>query len=470
MSARLNVLRLRRGRTVGVGLLAVMGFLIFGFVFLVNEPLIIEVTDDFDLEICPPYCDEAYLEIPLPEFDVRTMEVTPIITTIDDLGNSVTTRGETTFLQQITGFSVTIAGDLTKTFDNGKLIIELELLTDLLTDESITVLGSLESVETSEFGGNTGTIAFTDGGITREGIFVAEILNIRIDQLVPLAKGTYHYDMVITDINVDFDNIEFSNEQPFTIYSVDFVNADPRLFEIFPLPIPIDNGFEFPDPIGIDPCESLDFVIENPDICGDFAIPLPEPLPEQILPFCDPEILDLTGICAPPDSSPADPVPCGNCDIMIIQEEIPQIPDDTIVEDVVPDIPNTPCFETKFDSISYLFPTVEISGTNNFWGTTPEGLDQNSADVRNNRNCDLDIALGSKWVSTTGEIFISDLEDITILTNATIPFKSVVFDSNDGCGGFACAGLKVTSCFIGHVSTTDPVEVIDDFCGNKFFR
>ncbi len=429
MSARLNVLRLRRGRTVGIGLLAVMGFLIFGFVFLVNEPIIIEVTDDFDLQICPPYCDEAFLKVPIPEFDVRTMEVTPIITTIDDLGNTVTNRGETTFLQQITGFSVTIEGDLEKTFDrSGKLIIELELLTDLLSDESISVIGSLESVETSEFGGNTGTIAFTDGGITREGIFVAEILNVRIDQLVPLAKGTYHYDMVITFINIDFDNIFFSNVQPFTIYSVDFVNADPRI---------------------------IDF------------IDLPEPLPE----FCDPQILNDTGICAPLESIlPADPVPCGNCDILLIQEEIPQIPDDAIVEEVVEDVPNTPCFETKFDSISYLFPTVEISGTNNFWGTTPEGLDQNSADVRNNRNCDLDVALGSKWVSATGEIFISDLEDITIPTNATIPFKSVAFDSTDGCGGFACAGLKVTSCFIGQVSTTDPVEVIDEFCGNKFFR
>ncbi len=463
MSSRLNKKRLLRGRTVGFTLIAIMAFLVFGFVFIADEPLTVQVTEEFDLQICPPYCDEAYFEIPIPEFEVRTIEVTPIITTIDDLGNSVTNRGETTFLQQITGFSVTIAGDLEKTFDNGKLIIELELLTDLLSDESISVLGSLESLETSEFGGNTGTIAFTDSGITREGIFVAEILNVRIDQLVPQAKGTYHYDMVITDITVDFDDIKFSNEQPFVIYSVDFVNADPQLFEI--LPFPIDNGFEFPDPIGIDPCESLDFVIANPDVCSDFL------LPDQILPFCDPEILDSTGICAFEGGGlPITGIPCTDCDIIIIQEDIPPIPDDAIVEEVVEDVPNTPCFETKFDSISYLSPTVEVSGTTSFFTTTPEGLDQTVIDVRNNRNCDLDVALGSKWVSNTGEIFISDLEDITIPTNATIPFKSILFDSTTACAGFACSGQKVTSCFFGQVSTTDPIEIIDESCGNKFFR
>lgn len=427
MSSRLNKKRLLRGRSVGFTLIGIMVFLVLGFVFISDEPLTVQVTDDFDIQVCPPYCDEAFFELPVPEFEVRTMEATPVITTTDDLGNSVTTRGETTFLQQITGFSITMTGDPNNTFDDGRLKIELELVTDLQTDQRITVIGSLESIESSIAGGNTATVGFADSGLTEAGVFVAELLDIRIDDLVPDAIAVYHYDFVVGDITVDFDQIKFSNEAPFTIYSVDFASGD------------------------------LSVGIDDP--------PLPFPLPE----ICDPEILNSTGICAPPDSSPVDPVPCGNCDITIILEEIPQIPEEVIVEEVVEDVPNITCPSVEFDSISFLFPTNEVSGTTTLWDKTADGSDKINVDLRNNRNCDLEVAIDSQWRAVTGEVFVTQISGITILTNQTVALVSQPFDGSADCNG-SCNGLEVQFCFFGQVSEMDDTEIVDEFCGKKFFR
>jgi len=467
MSARLNVLRLRRGRIVGAGLIAVMLFLVFGFVFITDEPLVIQVTDEVDLMICPPYCDEAFLEIPLPEFDVP-IEITfrPIITTTDSNGVEDVIRGELTFLQAISGLEIIQVGVPDKTFDNGNLKIELEFDTgNIFPMEIFLVKPSLDTV-TIESGGtflSQFTIPpkekqkrFAEGGdvitvigletVTPDctlqlpciigtstgGIFTISIFDSPIGAIPQGETITTNFILTKLEVNISED------------IDVGIGLPDPI---IFPLPEPFDPPLQTQD----DPFVELLSVLQ-----GDSPQPRIEPVNFEL---AEPvQIYSVTFANVQFISEP------------FIVEQTVNATEVVIEEVIVEDIPNTPCFETKFDSISYLFPTVEISGTDDFWGTTAEGLDQNSVDVRNNRNCDLGIALGSKWVSATGEIFISDLEDITILTNATIPFKSVVFDSNDGCGGFACAGLKVTSCFIGHVSTTDPIEVIDDFCGNKFFR
>ncbi len=436
MSSILNKKRLLRGRTVGFTLIGIMAFLVFGFVFIADEPLTVQITDEIDIQICPPYCDEAFFELPVPEFEVRTMEATPIITTTDDLGNSVTTRGETTFLQQITGFSITMTGDPNNTFDDGRLKIELELVTDLQTDERITVIGSLESIESSITGGNTATVGFADSGLTEQGVFVAELLNIRIDDLVPDVEAVFHYDFVVGDITVDFDQIKFSNEAPFTIYSVDYASGG-----------------------------DLSVGIDDP--------PLPFPLPE----ICDPEILNSTGICAPlcTNENPCEggglPIgePCTDCEIIIIVEEIPPIPEEVIVEEVVEDVPNITCPSVEFDSISFLFPTNEISGTTTLWDKTADGSDKINADLRNNRNCDLEVAIDSQWRAVTGEVFVTQISGITILTNQTVALVSQPFDGRADCNG-SCAGQEVQFCFFGQVSELDDTEIVDEFCGKKFFR
>ena len=147
-----NVLRLRRGRTVGLGLIVIMGFLLFGFVFLVDEPtqIVIVPDDPFtpeDEEIVielPPIEDILDLEVPIPEFEPRTLSMTPIVTTTDDLGVSTTIRGETTFLSSLLGFDITLTGVEGQTFDDGRLKIELEFVTDKTTDEPILVSGELD--------------------------------------------------------------------------------------------------------------------------------------------------------------------------------------------------------------------------------------------------------------------------------------------------------------------------------------
>ena len=202
MSARTNVLRLRRGRTVGFGLIVIMGFLLFGFIFLVDEPTkIVIVPDDpatpIDEEIVielPPIEEIIDLQVPIPTFEPRTLSMTPIVTTTDDLGVSTTIRGETTFLTSLLGLDITLTVVEGQTFNNGFLKIELEFVTDKTTDEAIFLMGELDIFSPATpfvpegIGviqvcpprcGNilisTNPISVT--GLTQAGVFVTEIFN-----------------------------------------------------------------------------------------------------------------------------------------------------------------------------------------------------------------------------------------------------------------------------------------------------
>jgi len=81
MSARLNVLRLRRGRTVGIGLIAIMGFLVFGFVFLEpvasSLPVIAppEETNPFEI----PFVEEVIPDTVQEEVGQSTEEIEEIV-------------------------------------------------------------------------------------------------------------------------------------------------------------------------------------------------------------------------------------------------------------------------------------------------------------------------------------------------------------------------------------------------------
>ncbi len=468
MSARLNVLRLRRGRTVGIGLLAVMGFLIFGFVFLVNEPLIIEVTEDFDLEICPPYCDEAFLEIPIPEFDVP-IEITfrPIITTTDSNGVEDVIRGELTFLQAISGLTVIQVGVPEKTFENGNLKIELEFETGNIFSREIFGVKPAVSI------------------IGNDGIPIPTIIPSKEKQTPRLEGGSVisviGLEIAIPDCNVELPCIiGGTSDGIFTINIFDSAILEGQQRGV--------SGFVDPNVIGQ---QKFDFILTTLEvnIQDDFAVgiglpdlisfPLPEPLPVS-----DP-LPELLSIVLPEDTQtriePAEFVLAESVQIYSVTFANVELATELIMhsvnatevvieEVIVEDIPNSPCPDVKFDSISYLYPTDEISGTTTILNQTPEDFDFANVDVRNNRNCDLDIAIGSKWRSTTGEVFVSDISQINILTNQTIPFRSLPFDSNTACAGFTCSGQEIEWCFFGQVSTTDPIEIIDEFCGKKFYR
>jgi len=401
----INRNRLIRSRTTGVILIGIMAFLVFGILFIApDEPTQIQIQaddpatpEDEEIVLDIPTIDQIIgLEVPIPEFEPREISITPVITTTDDNGVADVMRGETSFLQALTGFTITQVGDPDKTFDNGRLKIEIEV--DVQNPEATNRISTdhlLFTVFNDDLTTKALTVGIPTGGNLVNGTFLAKLFDARIDQIVK-EDGESKFDFILERFNVAF------------------------------LP------------------ESIDTIPFSLIITPDFGL------------VNATQIYSVTF-----NQSPTE---------IIIETQEVNGTDIVIVEEVIEDIPNVPCLDVKFDSVSFLSPTVEVSGTNNFFTGTPEGLDQTHIDVRNNRNCDLDIALGSKWVSTTGEVFISDLEDITILTNATIPFKSILFDSTDGCAGFKCAGLKVTSCFIGQVSTTNPIEIIDQLCGNKFFR
>ena len=157
--------------------------------------------------------------------------------------------------------------------------------------------------------------------------------------------------------------------------------------------------------------------------------------------------------------------------IVIDEQTIPMNATEAPVEQVVEeDTPTTPCPDVKDDSISFLFPTDEVSGTRNLWDKTVEGFDIINVDIRNNRNCDLTLAVGSQWQRVTGQIFKSDIEEILMATNSTIPFRSIPFDSAMDCGGSTCAGLEIQWCFIAKATVGDVTEIVDPFCGKKFYR
>ncbi len=428
MSARLNVLRLRRGRSVGIGLLIVMGFLLFGFIFVGDEPTqIVIIPDDpqtpEDEEIVielPPFVKIIDLEVPIPEFEPRTITMTPLVTTTDDLGVSTTIRGEPTILEGLLGLDITLTGVEGQTFDDGRLKIELELITDRTEDSQISVNGELDvfspaSAEVPEGlaviqvcppqCGNVlvSTEKFTDAGFTEAGVFVTEIFNNRIDSFVSanLFDGSYLARFQLNQLQILFDNNEFALKTT----EVQCVTT---------------------------PCP-----------------PVTEPF----------VIYELSYTIS------------GFFQLEIIEQTIPMNATEAPVEQVVEeDIPTIPCPDVKNDSISFLFPSNEISGTTKLWDKTVEGFDIINVDIRNNRNCDLTLAVGSQWQTVTGQIFKSDIEEILMATNSTIPFSSISFDSAMDCSPTSCAGLQIQWCFISKATIDDVVEIVDPFCGKKFYR
>jgi len=467
MSARLNVLRLRRGRIVGAGLIAVMLFLVFGFVFITDEPLVIQVTDEVDFQVCPPYCDEAFFEIPLPEFDVP-IEITfrPIITTTDSNGVEDVTRGELTFLQAISGLEIIQVGVPDKTFDNGNLKIELEFDTgNIFPMEIFLVKPKLDTV-TIESGGT----------------FLSQFTIPPKEKQKRFAEGGD----VITVIGLETVTPDCTLQLPCIIGTSTGGIFTISIFDspigAFPEGESITTNFILTE-LEVNISEDIDVGIGLPD---PIIFPLPEridpPLQTQDDPFV--ELLSVVQGDSPPtriepvNFKLAEPtqiysITFSNVAVateVIIEQQILNATEVVVEEIIVEDIPNNPCPDVKFDSISYLFPTTEISGTTALWDKTVEGFDIINVDVRNNRNCDLDIAIGSKWRSITGEVFVSDISQINILTNQTLPFRSLPFDSDTACAGFSCAGQEIQWCFFGQVSTTDPIEIIDEFCGKKFYR
>lgn len=431
MSARLNKLRLRRGRSVGIGLLVIMGFLLFGFIFVADEPIqVVIIPDDpftpEDEEIVieiPPIDQIIDLEVPIPEFEPRSISMTPIITTTDDLGVSTTLRGETTLLEGLLGFDITLTGVEGQTFDDGRLKIELELITDASTDGFITVVGELEifSPATTEVPeglaviqvcppqcGNIllSTDTFSDTGLTVASIFATEIYNDRIDSLISQNQvdGSYLARFQLSELDIIFDNQQFV------------------------LPTTEVQCITTPCP------------------------PVTEPL----------VIYELAYTIS------------GFNQIVIDEQIIPMNATEAPIEQVVEeDTSFIPCPDVKDDSISFLFPTDEVSGTTKLWDKIiidEKSHDIINVDIRNNRNCDLTLAIGSQWQRVNGQIFKSDIEEILMLTNSTIPFQSIPFDGTVDCNAGTCSGQEIQWCFIAKATVDDVTEIVDPFCGKKFYR
>jgi len=423
-----NVLRLRRGRTVGLGLIVIMGFLLFGFVFLVDEPTqIVIVPDDpltpEDEEIVielPPIEDIIDLEVPIPDFEPRTISMTPLITTTDDLGVSTTIRGETTFFEGLLGLDITLTGVEGQTFDDGRLQIELEFVTDTTTDGIISVIGELEvfSPATSEVPEGQAVIQvcpprcgnillttdqFSDSGQTVGGIFVTQIYNDRIDSLVSQNQldGSYLARFQLSELNIGFDNQQFV----LTTTEEEQVTQVTEPLVIYELAYTI-SGFN---------------------------------------------------------------------QIVIDEQTIPMNATEAPIEEVVTeDTPFVPCpLPVKTDSISILFPSIGVSGTSALWDKIlidGKSHDIINVDIRNNRNCELTLAVGSQWQRVTGEIFKSDIETFLVPTNSTQPFASIPFDGSIDCNAGSCAGQEIQWCFIAKATVDDVTEVVDPFCGKKFYR
>ena len=182
---------------------------------------------------------------------------------------------------------------------------------------------------------------------------------------------------------------------------------------------------------------------------------------EILKPFTNPELQrrPLGKIEAPTD----DP-------IIIINETDP-----IIVEEVIPeeDTAFLPCPSVETDSISILFPSLGVSLTTALWDKIiidGKSHDIINVDIRNNRNCDITLAVGSQWQRVTGQIFKSDIEEFTVVTNGTKPFSSIPFDGTIDCNAGSCAGQEIQWCFIAKATVDDVTEIVDPFCGKKFYR
>jgi len=416
-----------RARTAGIIVLAMAFGLVFFFAF--NEPTAIAINDETDIIICPPICDEPFLEIPVPTFKGDTIEMTPIITVVDDMGFETSVRGETTVLQRFLGLNIAEITIGERIYSNGKLFIDLEFNTlptdELDVEQQIRVTGTLQSVETKlsdlDVPENSVDVPFSVLGGTTAGIQVSRILDTRIDALVPDETGTFSYNFLLLDLTLvvhDLTPINVGGGSEGTLFT---------------LPTTVVQCVTAPCP-----------PLTNPILLGTATFE--SRLPDMIF--------------SPPD----DP-------IIIINETQP-IP---IVEVIEEDIPFVPCPSVETDSITFLFPSVGVSGTSALWDKILIDGKLNdiiNVDIRNNRNCDITLAVGSQWQRVTGQIFRSAIEEFTVVTNGTKPFSSIPFDGTVDCGTPAgnCGGLEIQWCFIAKATVDDVTEIVDPFCGKKFYR
>ncbi len=458
-----NVLRLRRGRTVGLGLIVIMGFLLFGFVFLVDEPtqIVIVPDDPFtpeDEEIVielPPIEEIFDLEVPIPTFDPIQISLTPIITTTDSLGVEDVIRGETTFLQAITGLDIIqVGGGTDKTFDNGNIKIELEFDTGNIFPMEIFLVKPSLDVVTIESGGKFLSV-FTVPPKTSQGTDVISVIGIESQTPdctleLPCIIGT-------------------STGGIFTI------NIFDSPIGAFPLGETITTNFILTQ-LNVNISEDQLVGIEDPEL-------LPTPMPSLTLDILQPIIpQDTQTRIEPVNFKLSEPtqiysVTFANVDLIVELVEQTVNATEIVVEEVVTeDTPFVPCpLPVKTDSISILFPSIGISGTSDLWDkiTIDEKVhDIINVDIRNNRNCDLTLAVGSQWQRVNGEILKSDIETFLVPTNSTQPFASIPFDGNVDClsGSGTCSGQEITWCFIAKATVDDVTEIVPQFCGKKFYR
>lgn len=409
-----------RARVAGIIVLIMAFGLIFFFGF--NEPTAIAINDETDVIICPPICDEPFLEIPIPTFEGDTIEMTPIITVVDDTGFETSIRGETTLLQRLVGLEIVSISIGERSYKNGNLFIDLELNArtgdELQTEQQIMLKGTIQSVEQNlsdlDVPENSVNVPFATQGSTTAGILVSRILDTRIDALVPNQSGTFSYDFLLLDLTLDVKRVS-SQDTPtqFVLPTIDVQCVTT-------------------------PCPPL----TNPVLLGTATF----------------DATSLT-IEAPID----DP-------LIIINETEP-----IIVEEVIPeeDTPFLPCPSVEDDSISILFPSLGVSLTTALWDKIiidGKSHDIINVDIRNNRNCDITLAVGSQWQRVTGQIFKSDIEEFTVVTNGTKPFSSIPFDGTIDCNAGSCAGQEIQWCFIAKATVDDVTEIVDPFCGKKFYR
>jgi len=202
-----------RARTAGIIVLAMAFGLVFFFAF--NEPTAVAINDQTDIIICPPICDEPFLAIPVPTFKGDIIEMTPIITVVDDIGFETSIRGETTILERFVGLEVVSISIGERSYKNGNLFIDLEfntLPTDQLdVEQAIRVTGTLQSVETKlsdlSVPENSVDVPFSVLGGTTAGIQVSRILDTRIDALVPNESGTFSYNFLLLDLTLEVESL-----------------------------------------------------------------------------------------------------------------------------------------------------------------------------------------------------------------------------------------------------------------------
>lgn len=429
---------------------------------LIDEPTQYQIQPDDpvtpeDEEIVielPPIEEIIGLEVPIPELDVPIeISLTPIITLTDSLGVEEVIRGETTFLQALTGLDIIqVGGGTDKTYDNGNIKIELEFDTgNIFPKEIFLVKPSLETI-TIESGGKF-LFVFTVPPKTSQGTDVISVIGIEAQTPdctleLPCIIGT-------------------STGGIFTVTIFDSPIGD------FPLGETITTDF-FITKLEVNISEDQVLGIEDPEF-------LPTPMPSLPLDILQPIIpQDTQTRTDPVDFALAErtqiySVTFTNVDLVVELVEQTVNATEIVVEEVVTeDTPFVPCpLPVKLDSISILFPSIEFSGTNALWDKIiiDEKIhDIINVDIRNNRNCELTLAVGSEWKRVTGQIFKSDIETFLVPTNGTLPFKSIPFDGTIDCNAGSCGGLEIQWCFIAKATVDDVTEIVDPFCGKKFYR